>query len=109
MPTVRFASYQVSDHMVIDEATKTHLELVRAAGVHVADDDVGPVHDRPFTAEAHRHPARVGSGDGPDQPVTDDAPLEGQLARGIAPFEPVLARCDLAVEPVRGLKVMRSL
>jgi DNA mismatch repair protein MutS len=31
MPTVRFASYQVSDHMVIDEATKSHLELVRAA------------------------------------------------------------------------------
>jgi DNA mismatch repair protein MutS len=31
LPSVRFASYRVSDHMVIDEAAKAHLELVRAA------------------------------------------------------------------------------
>jgi len=31
MPPARFAAYQVSDHMVIDEATKSHLELVRAS------------------------------------------------------------------------------
>jgi DNA mismatch repair protein MutS len=31
LPLARFAAYTVSDHMVIDEAAKAHLELVRAA------------------------------------------------------------------------------
>ncbi|MCP4676438.1 MAG: DNA mismatch repair protein MutS, partial [Deltaproteobacteria bacterium] len=31
IPVARFAKYRVSDHLILDEATKTHLELVRTA------------------------------------------------------------------------------